>query len=205
MVWTKWRRGSVAVETALMLPLVALVLGGFTELYFYARAVAIVERAAFTVADSVAKQVTLSECAEETSSTFLGTHMLTAKVTAQPLQMATSGQVIVSGVIDKDGKPVVAWQRRSTFTQNKSSSLGKTGAQPALPGGIVVAAIAGTQADTLISAEVFYKFEPFAGTRTFLPDLPGSVTITRQAFARARVGSLANLATGGCGAALPAP
>lgn len=187
------RRGSVSLEVALLFPLAVMVLVGFSEMYFYVRAAAIIERVAFSVADSVAKRVALTDCTLETDSSFLGTHMLMAEVTAQPLNLAQSGQVIVSAVVDNGGNPNVIWQRRSTYTLNKASVLGKEGQQAILPKNVVVAAVAGTQPDTLVVVEVFYRFQPFSGIRTLLPTLPLDVTLTRQAYARARVGSLANL------------
>lgn len=193
------RRGSVSLEVALLFPLAVMVLVGFSEMYFYVRAAAIIERVAFSVADSVAKRVALTDCTLETDSSFLGTHMLMGEVTAQPLNLAQSGQVIVSAVVDNGGNPNVIWQRRSTYTLNKTSVLGKEGQQAILPKNVVVAAVAGTQPDTLVVVEVFYRFQPFSGIRTLLPTLPLDVTLTRQAYARARVGSLANLgAQNGC-------
>lgn len=199
------KRGSVSLEVALLFPLAVMVLVGFSEMYFYVRAAAIIERAAFSVADSVAKRVVLTDCAWETNSTYLGTHMLMAKVTSQPLDLTKSGQVTVSAVVRNNGNPWVTWQRRSTYTLDQASVLGKQGGQAILPKDVVVAAVAGTQPDTLVVAEVFYKFQPFAGIRNLLPTLPLDVTLTRRAYARARVGSLANLGTQiGC-PALPQP
>lgn len=199
------RRGSVSLEVALLFPLAVMVLVGFSEMYFYIRAASILERVAFSVADSVAKRVTLINCAWENNSSFLGTHMLMAQVTSQPLDLTQSGQVIVSAVVDNNDIPNVIWQRRSTYTLEQASVLGKEGGQAILPEGMVVAAVAGTQRDTLVVAEVFYQFQPFAGIRTLLPTLPLDVMLTRRAYARARVGSLANLGTQiGC-PALPQP
>lgn len=199
------RRGSVSLEVALLFPLAVMVLVGFSEMYFYIRAAAIIERVAFSVADSVAKRVTLVDCTLETNSSYLGTHMLMAQVTSQPLDLTKSGQVIVSAVVDNGGNPNVIWQRRSTYTLDQNSVLGKQGKQPVLPTDMVVAPVAGTQPDTLVVAEVFYKFQPFAGIRNLLPTLPLDVTLARRAYARARVGSLASLGTqGGC-PGLPQP
>jgi hypothetical protein len=131
--------------------------------------------------------------------------MLMAQVTSQPLDLTKSGQVIVSAVVDDGGNPNVIWQRRSSYTLDQNSVLGKQGKQPVLPKDMVVAPVAGTQPDTLVVAEVFYKFQPFAGIRNLLPTLPLDVTLARRAYARARVGSLANLgAQTGC-PALPQP
>lgn len=190
------RRGSVSLEVALLFPLAVMVLVGFSEMYFYVRAAAIIERVAFSVADSVAKRVALTDCVWNTNSSFLGTHMLMAEVTSQPLNLAQSGQVIVSAVVDTGGNPNVVWQRRSAFTLDQVSILGTQDQQPVLPTGMEVAAVAGTQADTLVVVEVFYRFQPFAGIRTLLPSLPLDVMLARRAYARARVGNLAALAPG---------
>lgn len=199
------RRGSVSLEVALLFPLAVLVLVGFSEMYFYVRAAAIIERVAFSVADSVAKRVVLSNCSQQTDSSFLGTHMLMAEITAQPLELARSGQVIVSAVVDVGGVPQVAWQRRSTYTLDQDSILGRVGQPATLPQGMTVAAVAGTQPDTLVVVEVFHTFQPFAGVRNLLPDLPLDVTLIRRAYARARVGNLSVLGVqAGC-TPLPEP
>ena len=199
------RRGSVALEVALLFPIAVVVLVGFAELYFYVRAVTIIERVTFTMADTVAKRISLVDCTQQNSSAYLGTHLLAAELTAQPLGLASQGQVIVSGVTNVNDKPHVAWQRRSTYTLGARSALGGEGAQPTLPGKLAVSAKAGAQADTLIVAEVFYRFQPFAGIRTLLPDLPAEITIERTAYSRARLGSLATLGTlSGC-SGLPKP
>lgn len=202
-VW--WRQGTVSVEVALLFPVAILVLVGFAEMYFYVRTVAIVERVAATVADTVSKRASLSDCQDQTSSSYLGAHMWVAETTAQPLDLAANGQVIVSAVADVNGTSRIVWQRRSAFTQNQVSTVGSEGGTPTLPSGLTVKATAGSSIDVLVVAEVFYSFKPFAGTRSFLPDLPTQVSVSRRAFARARAGSLDSLPlVGGC-AALSTP
>jgi len=199
------RRGAVALEVALLFPIAVVVLVGFAELYFYVRAATIIERVTFTTADTVAKRMSLVDCRQQNSSSYLGTHLLAAELTAQPLALASQGQVIISGVTNVNGKPKVAWQRRSTYGLGAKSALGAQGAVPTLPGKLTVSAKAGNHADTLIVAEVFYRFQPFAGIRNLLPNLPAEVTIKRTAYSRARLGSLATLGTlAGC-TGLPTP
>ena len=188
------RRGSIALETALIFPIAVLILLGFSELYFYARTVAIIERVAFSTANMVAKRATLYDCAKTTDSGYLGTHLLAAKTMAQPLDLESNGMVILSAVTDPGDGDVISWQRRSSYTiDGVTSTIGGQGGAPSLPAGLDVKTVTGTQGDTLIVAEVVYRFRPFSGVRSMLPDLPGEVTVLRRAFARARWGNIGTL------------
>lgn len=188
------RRGSVALEAALLFPLAVLVLVGFSELYFYVRAVAIVERVTSATADMVAKRATLNDCVWTNDSAHLGTHLLAAETMAEPLTLAANGMVIMTGVTDPGAGPTIAWQRRSAYwLTGVAATVGGEGQSPVLPGALTVKVAAGSQADTLVVAELFYRYRPFAGVRTLLPDLPGEVTIQRRAFARSRWGTIGTL------------
>lgn len=200
------RRASVALEVALLFPIAVILLVGFTELYFYVRTVAIVERVTGSVADMVAKRVSLMDCGWTTSSAFLGTHLMAAETMAQPLTLSTNGMVVVSGITDPGAGTTVSWQRRSSYALSKVTSVvGSQGGAPVLPPGLTVKQTAGTQADTLVVAELAYRFQPFAGIRSLLPGLPGEVTIRRQAYARGRWGTIGTLGTvAGC-PTLPSP
>lgn len=200
------RRGSVALEMALMFPLVAIVLLGFTELYFYARAVVISERVAFASADMLAKRQFLVDCTSTASSANLGTHILAAETMAQPLDFKANGMLIINAVEGGANGPSISWQRRTTYTlPGISSELGKEGAAPVLPPKLTVRPIVGTQQDTLIVVELFYRMQPFKGVRTLLPDLPLDVTITRKAYSRGRWGGLAKLQKNASCPTLPKP
>ena len=61
-------RGSVAIEFVIIVPLMLLVLLGFTEMYMYMRAVSIVEHTAFTLADSIGQ---MQSVIDDTSTTQL--------------------------------------------------------------------------------------------------------------------------------------
>lgn len=200
------RRGSVALEMALMFPLVAIVLLGFTELYFYARSVVISERVVSASADMLAKRQFLVDCTQTSSSGNLGTHILAAETMAQPLDFKANGMLIITGVEGGEAGPTISWQRRTTYAlPGITSELGREGAAPVLPPKLTVKPIVGTQQDTLIVVELFYRMQPFKGVRTLLPDLPLDVTIKRKAYARGRWGGLATLQTNASCPKLPTP
>lgn len=188
------RRGTVALEVALLFPIAVILLVGFAEMYFYVRAVAIVERVAAATADMVAKRVTLNDCVWTNDSAHLGTHLMAAETMAAPLRLTNGGMVVLSGINDPGTGTTVAWQRRSSYRlTDVASTVGAEGNSPTLPAGLTVKQTVGTQADTLIVAEIAYRFVPFAGIRALLPDLPGEITILRRAFVRGRWGTIGTL------------
>lgn len=184
------RRGVVALEFAIVVPMWIIILVGFSELYLYMRAVAVIERTSATVADLLARRQTLGDCGLTDDSAYLGTYFEVAERVAAPLPLSTRGEVIAAGVVDSGNGPTIAWQRRSETQLNESSSLGRDGGPASLPatqGKVPNPAVAG---DTLIVAQVLYRFDPFEGVRFALPGVPGEVTIRRISYARARFGAL---------------
>lgn len=201
------RRGSVALEVALLFPLAVIVLVGFAETYFYMRAVVISERVVAGVADMLAKRNSLADCSDVAGSANLGTHVMAAEMMMAPLDLKANGMLIMSGISDQGRGPTIGWQRRTTYTVSGISSiLGQQGGVPVLPAGIVIKPATPTITDTLVVAELVYRFKPFSGIRTFIPTLPLEITIRRTAYARSRWGSISVLQVNGCtAAALPTP
>lgn len=188
------RRGSLALEAALLFPIAVLVLVGFSEIYFYARAVAIVERVAFSSASLIAKRATLYDCVWTNDSGYLGTHILAAETMAQPLDLKAGGMVILSAVTDPGDGDVISWQRRSSYKLDDiASTIGVQNELPVLPADLDVKTVAGVGTDTLIVAEVAYRFRPLEGLQALLKLPLGEVTVRRRAFSRARWGNIGTL------------
>lgn len=192
------RQGSVALETAFFIPLLCLIMVGFWETYTYIRAVALVERATFSVGDMMARQNSpLVDCGNTSNSLNLGTYILAAEKVVTPLDLSNNGEVILSGIDNPAGVPTVRWQRRSTYALSGiSSAVGQQSGRATLPAG--VAPFTTPVGDTLLVAEVFYQFSPFAATQRFWPGAPASVTIKRITYFHARTTAL-NTLTAGCG------
>lgn len=188
------RQGSVAIETALVIPLACLIMVGFWETYSYVRSVALIERAAYSVANMMSRQqASLQFCREDNDALNLGTYITAAEKITAPLTLGKNGMVILSGVNGPGGVATVAWQRRSDYTiDNQASILGTVNAAPRLAGGIVPT----SAADTVLVAEIIYRYRPFAMTAGFWPDAPGQVTIARQAYYRGRTANLSTLVAG---------
>lgn len=200
------RRGSVALEAALLFPIAVLLLVGLAESYFYMRAVLISERVASGLSLMMAKRTTINDCDRTNVTGNLGNLFLAAEYMAEPLSLRNNGMLIVSGVTNPGTGATIGWQRSTTYkVDGVASELGSQDGTPRLPEGIIVKPVAGIQVDTLIAVELAYSFNAFAGLRTVMPDLPGNITIRRTAYARGRWGSISNLnQVAGC-AGLPKP
>lgn len=202
------RRGSVALELALVMPLMLLMLLGFYEAYMYIRSVAMVERATATVANIMGRQFSqLRDCNDSTNSLNLGAYVDAVVRMASPMPLSTQGEIILSAVANVSNGPTVRWQRRSQFKVNGTVSvLGVQNAQAKLPAALNALLIADNTI-TVMVVEVTYRFTPFAMTANFWSGNPGAVTISRVAYFRPRTIDLINLVpagTAGC-TALPTP
>lgn len=202
------RRGSVAIELALVMPVLMLMVVGFHEAYMYVRAVGLVERTAASVADIMGRQIAvLVDCSTSDDAANLGTYVTAAVEMARPIDLARSGQVFLSSVLTptpaqgQNPAARVAWQRSSTFmVAGERASVGRQGAAATLPAGILPD-VGGN--DTVMVVEILYRFTPFAMTARFWNDAPGTVTIRRSAYFRSRLFNQNRLAPGCAG--LPTP
>lgn len=203
------RRASVALELALVIPILLLITLGFYEAYSYIRSVSMVERAAANLASMMGRQVEqLKDCAEPSDALNLGTYVDVAQRLVSPLPLATQGEVILSAVYNPGNNiPRVRWQRRSTFKQSGVASvLGVQNAPANLPSGLD-ALVRTDDSITVMVVEITYRFRPFAMTEKFWSGSPGEVTISRVAYFRPRTIDLLNLvpASGSGCTALPTP
>lgn len=202
------RRASVALELAFVFPLILLIAVGFYETYMYVRTVAQLERAVSSVANMMGRQtVSLVDCGDADAAMNLGTYVAAAEIMADPIWLKDNGQIILSAVDFPANRsaPRVAWQRRSTYQIDGATSvLGRQGWNASLPNGMTVVQGDG---DTVLVAEIFYHFKPFAMTTPILSlKLPVAwVTLHRTAFFRARMVGQGTLGTTVCKTLLPTP
>lgn len=197
------RRGVAALEFALLLPLLLLILVGFTESYLYVRSVAALERTAFTLADLIARRDLVCDASSTSDPNSLNTYLSGAVPRiSQPLDLADHGEVIISGVsMSAAGSTVVNWQKTSVYTLSSvSSGVGVPGGLATLAGGIVP----DSGGDTVITAEVYYDYDWFPLLRNLWPEAPARSVLARRAYFRARLGALTTLYTSATNASCPA-
>lgn len=175
-------RGVAAIEIAVLMPLILLMLVGFVELYGYFRASALVTRTAFTLADSLGQQTKVIDNNDASNAASLAAYWNGAVTMATPLELSGSGAVIVTVIDDPagTGKPHLAWQRKSPWSPGAVSQLGAA---------LVPAGYPFKPQDCVVAVEVFYTYRPFASTSAFWRAAPGNLTLYERAYYRLRFGN----------------
>jgi hypothetical protein len=166
--------GNVAVEFALALPVLLLMMLGSAELARFVILHQKIDRVAVTMSDLVSRAETVSE------SDLVDIFVAAGQV-AQPFDIGSLGLVIVSSVMNPDGNgPIIAWQRSGGGALSATSQIGIQGGAASLSGDFQV-----RQGETAIIAEVFYDFTPFVSELVVEPQ-----TLYRRAHHRPRLGTL---------------
>jgi Flp pilus assembly protein TadG len=166
--------GNSAVEFALVLPVLMLLMLGSAEMGRFVILHQKVDRVAVTTSDLVARAETINE-------TDLNDIFDAADYVAQPFDLAGLGIVIVSAVTNDDGSGArVAWQRSGGGSGTYTSQIGVPGGVATLTTDFEV-----REGETAIIAEVFYDFEPFLSELIVEPQ-----TLYRRAHHRPRLGTL---------------
>ncbi|MGH1481473.1 MAG: TadE/TadG family type IV pilus assembly protein [Geminicoccales bacterium] len=181
-VWRSLRndRANVAVEFALALPVLLLMLLASAELGRFVLLHQKVDRVAVTISDLVARAETISE-------SDLDDIFNAAGQVAEPFDLAGRGRVVVSSVINDDGDgATIAWQRTSDGSFSASSEIGTEGGSATLPDDFNV-----LEGETAIISEVFFDFEPFLSSL-----IVASQVLYRRAHHRPRLGTLDTIETG---------
>lgn len=172
------RRGSVAAEFAMAVPvLVTIALAG-TEVARYVLLHQKLARTAVTMGDLVTQ-------AEEISETELTQLYAAVDHVMEPFSMGADGIVFVSGITATGGgSPQVSWQRTGGGGLTGAvSAVGAEATSATLPPSFVV-----RDGETAIVSEVIYEYSPL-----FSGGLLGTRTIYHRAMFRPRFGSLASL------------
>ncbi len=166
--------GNVAVEFALTVPILLLLMLGSAEMARFVLLYQKMERVATTVSDLVARAETISE--SQITDIFAAVDEV-----AQPFDLADLGVVFVSSITNADGTgPVIAWQRHGGGVYSATSEIGTQGSTPVLPPDFEV-----REGETAIISEVYYNFTPFLSEMIVRPQV-----IYRVAHHRPRLGTL---------------
>lgn len=170
------RRGAVAAEFAMAVPVVMLLALGGTEIARYVLLHQKLARAAVTMADLVSQ-------AEDISEADLVQLFAAVEPVMTPFDMGPRGVVIVSSITATGGAPAqISWQRQGGGSlAGVSSTFGVEGANATLPTGFLV-----RDGETAVVAEAYYSFSPMVTA-----GLIEAGTIYHRALFRPRFGSLA--------------
>ena len=171
-------QGNVAVEFALTVPVLLLLLLASAELGRFVLLNQKIDSVAVTLSELVARAETISE--SELDDIFEA-----AAQVASPFDIDGRGRVILTSVINDDGNgPTIAWQRSGGGTLSATSEVGAEGGAAILPAGFAV-----REGETAIISEAFFDFEPFLSDEIVAPR-----TLYRRAHHRPRLGTLDTIA-----------
>ena len=166
------RRGFGAVEFALTLPVLLILIGGTFEVSRYILLSIKLQHAASTIGDIATRE-------EGLTAATLDDLFSAVRQICQPFDLATSGRVIVTSIALSGGAAKVQWRRGGAGSLAATSKV-TTAAD--LPADIV----AGND-ETVVVTEIFYAYEPW-----LLGDV-AATTLRRVAYYRPRFGALDTL------------
>ncbi|MDP6705007.1 MAG: pilus assembly protein [Alphaproteobacteria bacterium] len=176
-----WRekRGNVAIEFALVAPLLLLLIMGVLESGRFLMTHLKTQHASITVADLVTRDETIDE------ATVTDLFNVVAQI-MKPYPTGTSSVVIVSAISKNPSEnPKVFWKRTGAGSLSHSSILGSEGSTvTTIPGNLSI-----RDNETIIVVEIYYQFEPFY-FRMFQPQI-----VSKFSYFRPRIGALQSVAT----------
>lgn len=151
------QRGIAATEFALTLPIWVILTLGCVDGAFCLLINERVDRIAYSVADIVTQQQSVTKA--DLDNTFLAAGEL-----MKPFPFGAQGLVIVSSIYKAAGQgAIIKWQYSGGGTLSRASKIGTTGGAPSLPTGLTL-----NDNDNLIVSEAFYTFTPmFASSGLF--------------------------------------
>lgn len=198
-------RGSVAVETALVIPMMLMILLGFSEMYLYLRAVSLVEHTAFMLADSLGQKNQVINNSSTSNDNNLGAIWNDATLLAAPNLLSTEGGVVITSVCDVTttpcgsatpnktsmvkGTPSIYWQAKAPW--NTGAMASQVSGSNVLPSTWPF-----REGDSAIVVEVFYYYNPFSMLQTLWSSAPGVQKIYRRVYVRPRANTPLPLVAG---------
>jgi hypothetical protein len=183
------RRGGMLIELALLLPFLALLLLGATDMSRLALSTMKLHRVAAEVADLGAQFDSIHQGMQVVNGNEVGVLFVAARQIADPLNLDAAGcGVVVTAVADQGAGPRIMWQVRSSPSAPASALGSVAGKPPTLPAGFTV-----TANETALLVEVFYSIKPYALSAGLLRRANTPVQLRQLAVFRPRYGSLNTL------------
>ena len=179
-------RGVAAVEFALLMPVMILLLVGTVDITRYVSAVLKLERVSTGTADVGTQYNQLRDGMTVVKGDEVGMLFLAAEQLAKPLDLTRYGAVVITCVSDQGNGPRVMWQRRSGRTE-AVSEIGTAGGLK-LPQGFSL-----RYGDSVLFVEVFYTVHPYLFSIGWLTQDDKSVDLRSVAVYRPRFGTLTSL------------
>ncbi len=174
------RRGGVLVETAILMPILTMIVLSGTEIGRYTLLQQKLNRAAVSMSDLIA------QTDASINMTQVANLYQAAGYVMRPFDLTTEGIIIITSVARTGGNTTVRWQCLGGGGLSASSNIGTTGNNANLPSGFVL-----RDGESAVFAEVVYHYEPFV-----VPHLINIGDVRHTAMFRPRFGALTSLAAG---------
>lgn len=188
--------GAVAIEAAIVLPLMVFILFATIEIYHYYRAVSIMDRAVFSIADGIAMQTELNDDGNCTATNSLCTYGVVVKDLMQPLNYEQDGEMTIRLFVAKDpssNRDSTTWNNADGWSKRclGSGSCQNTSSLPVaeLPQNMPEP----LSNDTLLMVEIEQNYDPFIISSIFWSKMGGVRKLKSQAFYRPRFSDLYTL------------
>jgi Flp pilus assembly protein TadG len=182
-----WRaatcRGVAAVEFALVVPFVILVMMAGADLSLFMRTVMQMDETSAEVAMAVTQYDNLY------AGDFTGLFNASQLMAGTTAVTGLSGATIISGIVNAGGKQTISWQKISPSAKF-NSLFGVAGAVPVLPNSYAL-----PSGGTLIAVEVFTTASTWVLSATLMGG-PGNTSIRSYALFEPRLGSLSTVNAG---------
>jgi Flp pilus assembly protein TadG len=162
-------RGSIAVELAFAVPVLTGLLMSGVEVTRYVLINQKLERTAATMGDLITRMPELTE--GDITSFFAASDLVMT-----PYDVRTDGRVIISSIARDGGGPEIIWQRTYGLI-SAASRFGDTGDAAVLPAGFEV-----RDGENVVTAEIFFDFEPIMMTGVLEPTQLYSRAVFRPRF-----------------------
>lgn len=145
------RRATIVVETAVLMPVLTLVLLGGIEVSRFALLQQKLNRTVVAAADLISQTKGLI------NETQVANLFESADYVMRPFALGDNGNLIVSSVVQDAGNPpIVMWQCRRAGSFAPTSEIGVAGGTATLPAGFIL-----RDGESFIYAEVVMNYEPF--------------------------------------------
>lgn len=202
-------RGSVSIEVLIVIPVMLMILLGFSEVYLYMRAMSMVDHTAFTLANSLAQMPNVLDSSSTSTANTLGSLWSDAAQIAVPDTLQANGGVIITSICDDTSSTNNNCGTISggSLPQSGTASMSATSAKPlngrpticwqaqagwtaptmlsqVAPASLLPSTWPFYQGDAALVVEVFYRYNPFPMLAAFWPGAPGTSVLYRRVYVR---------------------
>lgn len=188
-------RGAVGIEAAIVLPIMVFLMFGTIETYQYYRVVAIMDRAAFSIADGIAMQTELHDGPDCTATENICTYGSIARNLMQPLNYDDDGEMVIRLFVASDaGGSATVWSNNEGWSKRclgtgTCQNISAIAANDQLPQGMPEP----LSTDTVLMVQLQQKYEPFVISSIFWQKMGGVRNLTSTVYYRPRFDDLKNI------------